>query len=193
MRGKRRLILVGGGARSGKSAHALALARGLGSRRVFVATARAGDDEMRARVARHVADRGDDFLTIEEPMAVPELLADLSGPDVAVVDCLTLWLSNLLLSPSHAGGSPEVIEARVEDLARAARAAPFHVVLVTNEVGMGVHPETQLGRTFRDLAGRAHQRLARAADEVHLAVLGVVLRIHPGPVVALVPGDAEPR
>jgi len=136
-----------------------------------------------------VADRGDDFLTIEEPMAVPELLADLSGPDVAVVDCLTLWLSNLLLE----GGSPEVIEARVEDLARAARAAPFHVVLVTNEVGMGIHPETQLGRTFRDLAGRAHQRLARAADEVHLAVLGVVLRIHPGPVVALVPGDAEPR
>jgi len=193
MRGKRRLILVGGGARSGKSAHALALARGLarglGSRRVFVATARAGDDEMRARVARHVADRGDDFLTIEEPMAVPELLADLSGPDVAVVDCLTLWLSNLLLE----GGSPEVIEARVEDLARAARAAPFHVVLVTNEVGMGIHPETQLGRTFRDLAGRAHQRLARAADEVHLAVLGVVLRIHPGPVVALVPGGAEPR
>jgi adenosylcobinamide kinase/adenosylcobinamide-phosphate guanylyltransferase len=181
----RRVILVGGGARSGKSAHALALARELGSRRVFIATARAGDDDMRARIARHVADRGEGFLTVEEPLAVPELVAGLSGADVAVVDCLTLWLSNLLLD----GREPEAIEARVEELARAVRAAPFHVVLVTNEVGMGVHPETQLGRTFRDLAGRAHQRLARAADEVHLAVLGVVLRIYPGPVTALVPGD----
>jgi adenosylcobinamide kinase/adenosylcobinamide-phosphate guanylyltransferase len=188
--GGRRLILVGGGARSGKSAHALALARALGARRVFVATARAGrgcldcDDDMRARIERHVADRGEDFLTLEEPLALPELLAGLSGPDVAVVDCLTLWLSNLLLD----GNAPDVVEARVEELARAARAAPLHVGLVTNEVGMGVHPETQLGRVFRDLAGRAHQRLSRAADEVHLAVLGVVLRIHPGPVTALVPG-----
>jgi len=181
----RRVILVGGGARSGKSAHALALARELGSRRVFIATARACDDDMRERIARHVADRGEGFLTVEVPLAVPELVASLSGVDVAVVDCLTLWLSNLLLD----GREPEAIEARVEELARAVRAAPFHVVLVTNEVGMGVHPETQLGRTFRDLAGRAHQRLARAADEVHFAVLGVVLRIFPGPVTALVPGD----
>jgi adenosylcobinamide kinase / adenosylcobinamide-phosphate guanylyltransferase len=181
----RRVILVGGGARSGKSAHALALARGLGSRRVFIATARPCDDEMRARIARHVADRGDDFLTIEEPLEIPRLVGSLSGADVAVVDCLTLWLSNLLLD----GCPPDAIEARVEALARAARAAPSHLVLVTNEVGMGIHPESQLGRIFRDLAGRAHQRLARAADEIHLAVLGVVLRIHPGPVVALVPGE----
>jgi adenosylcobinamide kinase / adenosylcobinamide-phosphate guanylyltransferase len=182
------VTLVGGGARSGKSSHALALARRLGARRVFVATARAYDDDMRARIARHVADRGQDFRTIEEPVALPErldALAGPTGPDVVVVDCLTLWLSNLLLD----GATPEAIEARVEDLARTVRGAPFHVVLVTNEVGMGVHPESQLGRVFRDLAGRAHQRLARAADEVHLAVLGVVLRIHPGPVTALVPGD----
>ncbi len=181
----RRFILVGGGARSGKSAHALALARRLGPRRTFVATARAGDDDMRARIARHIADRGSDFRTLEEPLALPERIAGIADADVVVVDCLTLWLSNLLLDRT----APEVVEARVEDLASAVAAAPFHVVLVTNEVGMGVHPETPLGRLFRDLAGRAHQRLARAADEVHLAVLGVILRIHPGPVAALVPGD----
>jgi len=182
------VTLVGGGARSGKSAHALALARRLGARRVFVATARAYDDDMRARIARHVADRGGDFRTIEEPLALPERLAELAGTagaDVVLVDCLTLWLSNLLLDRA----TPEAIEARVEDLVRAVREAPFHVVLVTNEVGMGVHPESHLGRVFRDLAGRAHQRVARAADEVHLAILGVVLRIHPGPVTALVPGE----
>jgi adenosylcobinamide kinase/adenosylcobinamide-phosphate guanylyltransferase len=182
---ERRVILIGGGARSGKSAHALGLARRLGSRRVFVATARAYDDEMRARIARHVADRGDGFRTIEEPLALPERIAGIADADVVLVDCLTLWLSNLLLDRVE----PGAIEARVEDLTRAVLAAPFHVVLVTNEVGMGVHPDTSLGRLFRDLAGRAHQRLARAADEVHLAVLGVVLRIHPGPVTTLVPGD----
>jgi adenosylcobinamide kinase/adenosylcobinamide-phosphate guanylyltransferase len=184
---ERRITLIGGGARSGKSAHALDLARRLGPRRVFVATARAYDDDMRARIARHVADRGDEFRTIEEPLALPERIAGIAGADVVVVDCLTLWLSNLLLERVE----PGVIEGRVEDLARAVLAAPFHAVLVTNEVGMGVHPETSLGRLFRDLAGRAHQRLARAADEVHLAILGVVLRIHPGPVTALVPAKAR--
>lgn len=182
-----RMVLIGGGARSGKSTHALALARRLGKRRIFLATARAYDDDMRARIARHVADRGDDFRTIEEPTAVPERIASLGAADgdVVVVDCLTLWLSNLLLD--HL--APEAVEARVEALALAVRAAPLHIVLVTNEVGMGVHPETHLGRVFRDLAGRAHQRLVRVADEVHLAILGVILRIQPGPVTALPPGE----
>jgi adenosylcobinamide kinase/adenosylcobinamide-phosphate guanylyltransferase len=179
-----RVVLIGGGARSGKSAHAVALARRLGSRRVFVATARAYDEEMAARIARHQADRGEEFRTVEEPVSLPECVAAIGEADVVVVDCLTLWLSNLLLD----GLSPEAIEARVEDLACTIRQVPFHAVLVSNEVGMGIHPETHLGRIFRDLAGRAHQRLARACDEVHLAVLGVVLRIHPGPVTTLVPG-----
>jgi adenosylcobinamide kinase/adenosylcobinamide-phosphate guanylyltransferase len=185
-----RVVLIGGGARSGKSSHGLALARSLGERRLFVATARAYDDEMRARIARHVADRGPDFVTVEEPVALPERLRAIRAAeaDVVVVDCLTLWMSNLLID----GAAADAIEARVADLARAVRAVPAHVVLVTNEVGMGVHPETPLGCTFRDLAGRAHQTLARAADEVHFAVMGVVLRLHPGPVTALTPAPSSP-
>lgn len=180
----RRVVLVGGGVRSGKSAFALARARALGTRRAFVATSRAYDREMEDRIARHRLERPD-FTTVEEPLALPEAVARLSGFDVAVVDCLTLWLSNLLLD----GVPPDEIERRAADLARALRAAPCHVVVVTNEVGMGVHPETALGRTFRDLAGRAHQALARSADEIHLAVLGVVLRLQPGPIEVHHPGE----
>jgi adenosylcobinamide kinase/adenosylcobinamide-phosphate guanylyltransferase len=178
---KPKVILVGGGARSGKSSHALAAARALGARRTFVATARRYDDDLSARIDRHVRDRGPDFTTVEEPLAVPELLARLEGADVAVVDCLTLWISNLLLD----GADDARVEARIEDLCRALEAPPCHVVLVTNEVGMGLHPDTPLGRRFRDLAGRAHQRLARVSDEVHFAVMGLVLRLSPGPVTAL--------
>jgi len=138
---------------------------------------------MEERIARHRAERPD-FTTIEEPVALPEALARLSGFGVAVVDCLTLWLSNLLLD----GVAPAEIERRVGDLARALRAAPCHVVVVSNEVGMGVHPETALGRTFRDLVGRAHQVLARSADEIHLAALGVILRLRPGPIEVHFPG-----
>lgn len=180
----RRVVFVGGGVRSGKSAFALTRARELGERRVFVATARAYDGEMEDRIARHRAERPD-FTTIEEPVALRETLARLSGFDVAVVDCLTLWLSNLLLD----GVARAEIERRAAELARALRTAPCHVVVVSNEVGMGVHPETALGRTFRDLAGRAHQALARSADEIHLAALGVLLRLKPGPIEVHFPGE----
>jgi adenosylcobinamide kinase / adenosylcobinamide-phosphate guanylyltransferase len=179
----RSIVLVGGGARSGKSTFALARARALGARRLFVATARRYDEDFGARIDRHRVERGDDFTTVEEPVDVAGVLAGAVGFDVAVVDCLTLWLSNLLLD----GVPPDEIEARVEALAGALARAPCHVVLVTNEVGMGLHPDTALGRIFRDLAGRTHQRLARAAGEVHLAVLGMIVRLKPGPVEALHP------
>jgi adenosylcobinamide kinase/adenosylcobinamide-phosphate guanylyltransferase len=181
---ERRVVLVGGGVRSGKSAYAVARARALGSRRAFLATARAYDEEMAERIRRHQAERAGDFALIEEPIAVAEAVARLDGFDVAVIDCITLWLSNQLLD----GVSPGEIERRASSLAGALRSAPCHVVVVTNEVGMGVHPETALGRTFRDLAGRTHQALARAADEIHLAVLGVLLRLKPGPVELHLPG-----
>lgn len=180
---KPKVILVGGGARSGKSAHALALARSLGPRRAFVATARRYDDDLSARIDRHVAERGPDFATVEEPIALPARLAGLGSTDVALIDCLTLWISNLLVDGAEDGA----VEERVNALCQVLVAPPCHLVLVTNEVGMGVHPESALGRRFRDLAGRAHQRVAAVADEVHLAVMGVVLRLSPGPVVALGP------
>lgn len=182
---EKRIVLVGGGVRSGKSAYAVARARAMGPRRAFIATARAYDDELAERIRRHQAERAGDFVTVEEPVAVAEALARLDGFDVAVIDCVTLWLSNLLVD----GIAAEEIERRARALAGALRRAPCHVVIVTNEVGMGVHPESALGRLFRDLSGRTHQALARAADEVHLAVLGTLLRLKPGPVEAHFPED----
>jgi adenosylcobinamide kinase/adenosylcobinamide-phosphate guanylyltransferase len=181
-----RRILIGGSVRSGKSAFAISLARRVGERRVCIATARPVDDEMCARIARHREDRGADFHTIEEPLAVPATLRQVIDADVVVVDCLTVWIANLLLR----GDSEATILGEVEDLAGALAQATFHSVLVSNEVGMGVHPETVLGRRFRDSVGRAHQRLARDADELYFAALGVMLRLRPGPLEACAVADA---
>jgi len=171
------LVLIGGGARSGKSRFALARARALGARRVFVATAQSLDGEMDARIALHRATRGDDFRTLEEPLELPRLLATIDDADVVLVDCLTLWLSNLLLR----GDGEAAILARVDELVAAVAARRCHAIVVTNEVGMGIVPENALARAFRDVAGLAHQRLADAADEIHVAILGTVLRLKPAP------------
>ncbi len=178
-----RLVVIGGGVRSGKSSFALARAKALGARRVFIATAERSDDEMRARIERHVAERGAELETREVSLAVPEAIATMmdsaSAPDVIVVDCATLWLSNLLL----AGRTMDAALTHVDDLVCALRSrSATSVVVVTNEVGMGIVPATPLGRTFRDLAGLTNQRLAAAADEVYLAAMGLVLRLRPGPV-----------
>jgi adenosylcobinamide kinase/adenosylcobinamide-phosphate guanylyltransferase len=156
----------------------LHLARRLGERRSFVATAQAIDDEMRQRIDRHRIERGEDFTTIEEPVDVPSTLAAISDADVVVVDCLTLWLSNLLVRNE----TEDRIEQRLDALIAAARAAPFHVVFVSNEVGMGVVPESKLGRSFCDVSGHAHQRLGDAMDEIYVGILGTILRLKPGPV-----------
>lgn len=183
---KPELVLVGGGVRSGKSTFALSLARVREGRRAFVATAQPLDEEMRARIAAHRAERADDFATVEAPLDLPGALRSLAAdpPAVVVVDCLTLWLSNLLLR----GDGPEAIGREVERLAAALAACPFHAVLVTNEVGMGVVPESALGRAFRDVAGRAHQALAQRADRIFLAALGCILRLRPAPVTLVRPG-----
>lgn len=192
---KQELILVGGGVRSGKSAFALALARHLGARRAFIATARAWDEEMRERIEAHRAERAGAFDTVEAPLDLPGAVAALAAgrpgeapPEVVVVDCLTLWLSNLLLR----GDAPAAIAAEVERLAAALAASPFHAVLVSNEVGMGVVPESALGRAFRDVSGRAHQALARRADRLYLAAMGCILRLRPAPVEVVVPHPGEP-
>jgi adenosylcobinamide kinase/adenosylcobinamide-phosphate guanylyltransferase len=174
----RKRILVGGGVRSGKSAFAVSLARRLGERRAFVATAQGVDDDMRDRIAHHRRERGNGFTTIEEPIELVTALRRLSDVDVVVIDCLTVWIANLLVQ----GVGESVIATRVDELVTLLASLPFHTIMVTNEVGMGVHPETQLGRTFRDVIGRAHQRLARVADEIYFAALGVILRLRPGPV-----------
>jgi adenosylcobinamide kinase/adenosylcobinamide-phosphate guanylyltransferase len=173
-----RLVVVGGGVRSGKSAFALARAREVGHRRAFIATAQPVDDEMRARIARHVLERRDEFRCVEAPFDLPGAMAALRDVDVAVIDCLTLWLSNLLVR-----GDAELHIAReVESLLRVIGEVPFQTILVTNEVGMGVVPESAIGRVFRDVAGRVHQRLAAVADELYFALMGCILRLRPSPV-----------
>ena len=182
-----RIILVGGGARSGKSGFALARARRLGDKRVFVATGQSLDGEMTERIAAHIRTRGADFRTIEEPLQLPEALAAIDDAEVVVIDCLTLWLSNLLCR----GDTEHEIAARVEALVAVLLRRRFQALVVTNEVGLGVVPDSALGRLFRDVAGRAHQRLAAVADEVFLAILGTVMRLRPEP-LAVAPAESHP-
>jgi len=162
-------ILVTGGARSGKSSYAERRASELGRRRLYLATAEAKDEEMTLRIAEHQKRRGSQWLTIEEPIELVDvLLARRNQIDCAVVDCLTLLLSNLLIR-SDENYVAEKVETLVEILPR----LDFHVVLVTNEVGWGIVPDNPLARQFRDLAGRVNQRIAAIATEVILTVAGI--------------------
>ena len=169
------VTLITGGARSGKSAHALTLAQqASGARRFFIATAEALDDEMRERIAHHRAGRSADFATIEEPIAIGAVLLELtSRADVVVVDCLTLWISNLLMTRR----SDEEILAEARGLADAMAGAPFATIVVTDEVGAGIVPENAMARRFRDLLGWTNQTLAQAAERVLLMVAGYPLRV----------------
>jgi adenosylcobinamide kinase / adenosylcobinamide-phosphate guanylyltransferase len=163
------IILVTGGARSGKSKYAEQRSGELGSRRLYVATAEAKDEEMAQRIAEHKKRRGDNWVTIEEPMTLSSaLLAERGRTDCALVDCLTIWLSNLLL---HRDAN--FAEDRVEELVETLPHLDFHLVLVTNEVGLGIVPDNPLARQFRDLAGWANQQIATVANGVILMVAGV--------------------
>lgn len=168
------LTLVLGGARSGKSRHAEALARATGLPRLYVATAEPFDDEMRERIDRHRADRaGDGWQTVEAPLDLAEALrAARATGGVTLVDCATLWLSNLLLAER------DVAAAQAELLATLA-VSGGPVVIVSNEVGFGIVPETPLGRRFRDAQGRLNAALAAAADRVTLVVAGLPLDLKP--------------
>jgi adenosylcobinamide kinase/adenosylcobinamide-phosphate guanylyltransferase len=166
------LILVGGGARSGKSRHALCLARRCGPRLAFVATATEGDCEMRDRIVLHRQERGPEFHTFEEPLAVAFLLeAEAARFDAIVVDCLTLWLSNQMFA------APECVEESCLRLVEVAGRMPSTIVMVTNEVGCGIVPENALAREFRDRAGRLNQLAAEAAAEVYWMAFGIPLKV----------------
>ncbi len=163
------LTLVLGGARSGKSRHAEALIEQAATCGTYCATAETGDDEMAARIAAHRARRGPFWRTIEAPLAVPATIAGEAAPDrPLLVDCLTLWLSNLLLAA-------KCIEAETATLVAALREAAGPVVLVANEVGLGLVPETPLGRRFCDEAGRLNQEIAGLADRVVFIAAGLPL------------------
>jgi adenosylcobinamide kinase/adenosylcobinamide-phosphate guanylyltransferase len=179
------LILITGGARAGKSTFAEQLARnfGGGDKVCYVATAEAGDDEMRARINAHRAARPAGWLTIETPRNVAATLETLGDPATPVrailIDCLTLLVSNILLAHPESAGEAEVwpaVEAEVAGLIRFAAKGPATIV-VTNEVGLGLVPPTRLGRLYRDLLGRANQRLAASASIVYFVVSGIPLQI----------------
>lgn len=133
---------------------------------------------MSDRIARHRAERGERFETIECPVDVPAVISASNHANVVLVDCLTLWISNLL----GAGLGDREILGRVDRLIVASGQVSASVIVVSNEVGMGLVSEYELGRRFQDLTGWAHQRLAAAAQEVYLAALGCVLQLLPGPV-----------
>ena len=170
-----RSVLVLGGARSGKSAYAQGLAEAAAAERIYLATAQAGDAEMAARIARHKADRGRGWTTVEEPLALADALAAAARPGRAtLVDCLTLWLSNLMLADRDVG-------AEIARLAEAVGALEGPAVLVSNELGLGLVPETALGREFRDWQGRANRMVARACDAVVFITAGIPTLMKPAP------------
>jgi adenosylcobinamide kinase/adenosylcobinamide-phosphate guanylyltransferase len=164
------IILVTGGARSGKSTRAEARARAFPGRPVYIATAEALDGEMRERIAKHRARRGTEWLERETPLQLVAALDETDGGGARLVDCLTLWLTNLMLADCD---WEKEASALVEALVR--QKSP--VVLVTNEVGLGIVPDNVLARRFRDAAGILNQMVARAADEVEFVVAGIPMRV----------------
>ena len=161
--------LVLGGARSGKSAFAERMIADSNLAPVYLATATAGDEEMKDRIAHHRSRRGPGWTTVEEPLALIDALAQVSQPGRAVlVDCLTLWLSNLM----HAGAD---IDEATDALLQSLDGYASPVVFVSNEVGLGIVPETALGRAFRDAQGRLNMRMAERADRVILMAAGLAL------------------
>jgi adenosylcobinamide kinase / adenosylcobinamide-phosphate guanylyltransferase len=179
-----RLILILGGARSGKSTHALRLARANGGQVVFIATAEAQDDEMRARVAAHQAERPAGWLTLEIPYNVGEVFSRQAPPaGVVLLDCLTLLVSNLLMLQDDIDQPDAVqaglrLDAEIQALLVAIHASRAEWIVVSNEVGLGLVPPYPAGRVYRDLLGHANQRLAAQADEVYWMVAGIPVPIH---------------
>jgi adenosylcobinamide kinase/adenosylcobinamide-phosphate guanylyltransferase len=170
----KRIYFITGGARSGKSAFAEKLANELQGKRAYLATAQALDPEMVARIEHHRKRRGSAWDTFEEPLAVAELIRKLSGQyEVVLLDCLTLWLSNVM---AHTDGD-EVVNARSDALVSELRDFRGACIVVSNEVGLGIVPDNPLARRFRDCAGMLNQKTAQAADEVYFTASGIPVKI----------------
>lgn len=169
MSGHRLLVL--GGARSGKSRLAQSRAEELGGNLIYVATAEAWDDEMRERIALHQADRDGRWSTLEAPLDLAAAIAARSAPGATLlVDCLTLWATNVMLAERE-------LEAEIAALTEAVRGFRGTLILVANEVGLGIVPDNALARRFRDFAGRLNQAVAAVADEVVFVAAGLPLRL----------------
>ncbi|MEM9204659.1 MAG: bifunctional adenosylcobinamide kinase/adenosylcobinamide-phosphate guanylyltransferase [Actinomycetota bacterium] len=169
------LVFVTGGARSGKSRAALEAARHCGRPVVFVATATVGDDEMAERIARHQDERPAGWVTVDAPRALAAAI-EAANPDACVlVDCLSLWVTNELLADENL--SIEQLDPMLDTIIAVAADRPGPTIIVSNEVGSGIVPDNALSRSFRDLLGRANQRVAAAADHAHLSVAGRLVEL----------------
>jgi adenosylcobinamide kinase / adenosylcobinamide-phosphate guanylyltransferase len=180
------LTFVTGGARSGKSAYAERIAARSGLAVTYIATMEAGDNELRARVARHRAQRPDAWRTVEAPRALADAIAGARPEDAVLVDCLSLWVANHLFGLGGDDPTPAVIESLEQALTSAtnavievARSRPGPCIFVTNEVGSAIVPEYALGRAYRDLLGRVNQQVSRAADTAWLLVAGRTIALPP--------------
>ncbi len=166
--------LVLGGARSGKSRFALALGNTQAGKKVYLATAEPGDTEMAARIEQHRQERGQDWETIESPFCLPETLQSLEDrADVVLLDCLTLWLSNLMMQTQN----PQEISKKIAALIEIVPTLNFRLIAVSNEVGPGFVPAVALSRTFRDFAGLLHQQWATVVQEVYFMTAGIAQKI----------------
>lgn len=168
------LVFIVGGARSGKSAHALSLVSARPwLRRVYVATAQALDTEMAARIDAHRGERGEGWETIEEPFEVAKTVQSLGAGSAVIIDCLTLWLSNLM----HSNLSDGEIKKAASALAQICRSSSSLIIAVSNEVGLGLVPENPLARRFRDLSGWMNQQMASTAREAWFVASGIPLKL----------------
>ncbi|HTR44821.1 MAG TPA: bifunctional adenosylcobinamide kinase/adenosylcobinamide-phosphate guanylyltransferase [Thermodesulfovibrionales bacterium] len=175
------IIFVLGGARSGKSGFALRDASARQGKKAYIATAQALDQEMEERIAKHREERASEWKTFEEPLRLSALIEEACiSHEVVLVDCLTLWLSNLLLGEERPD-DPERTEKELEKLLKLLQrfqASDSHALyLVSNEVGMGIVPDNALSRRFRDLAGRVNQKVAEIADAVYFVAAGIPLKL----------------
>ncbi len=178
-----RMILLLGGARAGKSAYAMRLAqegeRASGNLVCFIATAQGLDEDMTKRIARHRAERPTNWRTIEEPCQIDEALGQASEARIVIVDCLTLFVSNWLMRHEDEHECEEFVRRISRNFLALARTRQQTIICVSNEVGLGVVPNTNLGRAFRDLLGRVNQEFAVAADEAYLLIAGLPLQLKP--------------
>ncbi len=167
-----KITFVLGGARSGKSTFALSQASAVEGRKAFIATAEGLDDEMTVRINNHRKERGKDWITFEEPRFISRLLIDLTGRyDVILIDCLTIWISNIM----HAGFE---IDKTVNEFTEIiSRDSPTLLYIVSNEVGMGIVPDSKLARIYRDNLGYANRKIAEAATDVYFMAAGIPLKI----------------
>jgi len=169
----RKIIFILGGARSGKSTYALKEVSKFSGKKVYIATAEALDEEMQQRIENHKRHRSDEWITYEEPLRIAEVIEEIEGKySVIVIDCLTLWLSNVMHGNLDIGYEIE----NLVDTLRATRNASC-IYIVSNEVGMGIVPENEMSRRFRDMAGLLNQKIAEVADEVYMVVAGMPMKI----------------